>query len=155
MVGLVGLINEFKLKKAIVSTNIETDEKRYFKSKSQASKYYGCSPALVYLICEKLNNCNTYMNKIKFEYCNDLTDKEITEKPDARIGKSKYTPEQKKAKRNEYAKKYYIKIREIDLIIGFRKDLCKERNKKARHPVGLFRIWLLDMTPVVSHDPDA
>lgn len=26
---------------------------------------------------------------------------------------------------------------------------------KARHPVGLFRIWLLDMTPVVSHDPDA
>ena len=27
--------------------------------------------------------------------------------------------------------------------------------KKARHPVGLFRIWLLDMTPVVSHDPDA
>ncbi len=28
-------------------------------------------------------------------------------------------------------------------------------NKKARHPVGLFRIWLLDMTPVVSHDPDA
>ncbi|KCW22965.1 hypothetical protein J471_5085, partial [Acinetobacter baumannii 1032359] len=29
------------------------------------------------------------------------------------------------------------------------------RIKKARHPVGLFRIWLLDMTPVVSHDPDA
>ncbi len=27
--------------------------------------------------------------------------------------------------------------------------------KKTRHPVGLFRIWLLDMTPVVSHDPDA
>ena len=27
--------------------------------------------------------------------------------------------------------------------------------KKARHPVGLFRIWLLDMTPVVSHAPSA
>ncbi|MDV4264885.1 MULTISPECIES: hypothetical protein [Acinetobacter calcoaceticus/baumannii complex] len=27
--------------------------------------------------------------------------------------------------------------------------------KKAQHPVGLFRIWVLDMTPVVSHDPDA
>ncbi len=27
--------------------------------------------------------------------------------------------------------------------------------KKARHPVELFRIWLLDMTPVVSHAPDA
>ena len=26
--------------------------------------------------------------------------------------------------------------------------------KKARHPVGLFRIALLDMTPVVSHDPE-
>ncbi len=23
--------------------------------------------------------------------------------------------------------------------------------KKAQHPVGLFRIWVLDMTPVVSH----
>ena len=34
--------------------------------------------------------------------------------------------------------------------------LMKEQGyKKARHPVGLFRIWLLDMTPVVSHDPDA
>ncbi|EXS24729.1 hypothetical protein J658_0568 [Acinetobacter baumannii 573719] len=30
----------------------------------------------------------------------------------------------------------------------------KNKNiKKARHPVGLFRIWLLDMTPVVSHAP--
>ncbi len=27
--------------------------------------------------------------------------------------------------------------------------------KKARHPVELFRIWLLDMTPVVSHAPGA
>ncbi|MDP9805017.1 hypothetical protein J2771_003325 [Acinetobacter calcoaceticus] len=27
--------------------------------------------------------------------------------------------------------------------------------KKARHPVELFRIWLLDMTPVVSHAPSA
>lgn len=27
--------------------------------------------------------------------------------------------------------------------------------KKARHPVELFRMGLLDMTPVVSHDPDA
>jgi len=27
--------------------------------------------------------------------------------------------------------------------------------KKAQHPVGLFRIWVLDMTPVVSHAPGA
>ncbi len=40
-------------------------------------------------------------------------------------------------------------------------NICKhiqQKNKnikKARHPVGLFRIWLLDMTPVVSHAPSA
>jgi len=35
------------------------------------------------------------------------------------------------------------------------KNLKLLKYKKAQHPVGLFRIWLLDMTPVVSHDPDA
>ena len=32
------------------------------------------------------------------------------------------------------------------------KFICNFKHiKKAQHPVGLFRIWVLDMTPVVSH----
>ncbi len=45
-----------------------------------------------------------------------------------------------------------------DISKTFKKNIDKSKLKtikKARHPVGLFRIWLLDMTPVVSHDPDA
>lgn len=102
-------LKSHSLKKSIKGENIETKEIKYFKSKSQASKYYGCSPALVYLICEGLNNIKYYQHKIKFEYCENLEGKEIEHQKDKRIGRSKYTPEEKKIKNKENMKKYYAK----------------------------------------------
>lgn len=98
-----------QLQKNIKVTNLKNDEIHYFKSKSQASKFCGCSPALVYLICENKNNVKTYKNTYKFEY-SDISDNPesfiMTIIPDPRIGKSKYTPEEKKQRKKDQAKAY-------------------------------------------------
>ena len=38
-------------------------------------------------------------------------------------------------------------------FLKFLSVYLRKNNKKARHPVGLFRIWRLGMTPVVPHNP--
>ena len=94
------------LRRFIKSINILTGEEKYFYSKSQAGKHFSCSPALVYLICEKLNNSKTFGGNIKFEYCETVPTNYI-KVPDARIGKSKYTSEEKKELMRRYAKRQY------------------------------------------------
>lgn len=60
--------------KSVEMTNLETNEKKIFKNTSQCSKYlsteggHTCSPALIWLICEKKNNTRTAGGKYTFEY---------------------------------------------------------------------------------------
>jgi len=85
-----------KMKRLIKGTNIESKESKYFDSKTKAGKYYGCSPALVYLICEGKNNSKTFGGNIKFEYSADK-EVELTHMIHGRKGKKygKYKKEKK------------------------------------------------------------
>ena len=97
-------------KRQIKATNIETGEILYFKSKNQASQYFGCSPALVYCICEGKNNCKTFAKRIAFEY--DDSENQVTIIKDPRI--KERTPEyyeRQRLKRNEHMRKYQAKKR--------------------------------------------
>ncbi len=92
------------LRRYIKSINLDTKEELYFFSKSQAGKKHGCNPALIYFICEGLNNVKTFNGNIKFEYCDDVKDLILK---DPRKGKSKYkTEEEKKEAKRNNAKKY-------------------------------------------------
>lgn len=82
--------------KYIKSINIETLEEKYFKSKRMASRYHGCSPALVYNIVEH-KGTNMFNKIIKFAYINDdILINEFTHVADPRIGRSKYANEEEK-----------------------------------------------------------
>ena len=62
------------LKRFIKAISIETGDYNCFRCKSQCSKYYGISPAMVYLICEGKNRAkttNTNKGKIRFEYIDE------------------------------------------------------------------------------------
>ena len=62
------------LKRFIKAINIETGDYNCFRCKNQSSKYYGISPAMVYLICEGRNmakTANTNKGKFKFEYIDE------------------------------------------------------------------------------------
>lgn len=63
--------NAYKKTRPIKIINLETNEILKAKNKNQASKIVGCSPALVYLICEKKENAKTYMKKYTFEYLDE------------------------------------------------------------------------------------
>lgn len=78
------------LKRFIKATNIETNEYNCFKSKNQCGKFYGISPAMVYLICVGLNNyrsVNTEKGKYKFEYVDEKDVNNLIEIPHGRKGK--------------------------------------------------------------------
>lgn len=98
----------------IKTTNNETGEVMYFKSKSQAAKYHNCSPALVYGICEKKNSI--FKGIIQMEYYNGFDSIVYHIIPDKRIGKSKYASEEEKRDmlnarmRAYYAKKKLAKL---------------------------------------------
>jgi len=58
-------------KRSIESHNEETREKLVFPSKNAAAKHFQCSPAMVYFICEKKNNCHSLKKggvNITFKY---------------------------------------------------------------------------------------
>ena len=93
------------LRRFIKSTNVLTYEIYFFNSKSQAGKYHGCSPALVYLICEGKNRAKTFNKLIKFEYVDeiDIDKTKLIIIPDARL--EKMTDEQRIINKKEIAKK--------------------------------------------------
>lgn len=115
--------SNFKNQKNIKSINIETNETKVFKSKNQCANYFGCSAALVYLICEQKNNMKSFQKKYRFEYSNEKVDTIIK---DPRIG-TKYevkpkiikpkiiritkTEEEKKESHKKAMKKYIMKKR--------------------------------------------
>lgn len=97
----------------IKGINTLTKEEHIFKTKTQAGKFYGCSPGLIYNICEKKAKNKTFAGNIKFEYTIDEPNKIV---PSVRIGKkynkiNKQTEEEKKEKQKLATKKYYEKKR--------------------------------------------
>ena len=93
-------------KKAIKSINLENNETHVFKTQSACSRYFGCSPALVYLICEKKNNSKTFMKKYTFEYTDEAINTIV---PDKRIGVQRVSDQHKADSHKKAMKKYYEK----------------------------------------------
>lgn len=81
-----------KKRRHIQSFDTVTGESKVFKSKNQTANFFGCSPALVYLICEKKKGCTLFDQRYDFLYTTD----EVTDViPDPRIGQ-KLKPRKKK-----------------------------------------------------------
>ena len=109
-------------RKKIKSINLITDEILVFENKSRAGKYFGCSPALIYYVCEKLNLCRTHGGYVTFEYTDDDVTKDVPRKiHDRPKGGYKYkTDEERKEARKEYCKRYrekQIAFKNKDVII--------------------------------------
>lgn len=102
-----------KKQKTIKGINKNTKEEHIFKNKSQAGKYYGCSPALVYLICEKKQRCNSFGGNITFEYTEEKIDTIIENKRKGQkyAKKNKLSEEEKKERQKLAMKKYHEKKR--------------------------------------------
>ncbi len=85
----------------IKSFNKNTGEKFVFANKSRTARYFGCSPALVYAVCE--GKAKTFGGNIKFEYTQEEVNKIVPRKKH----KCKYnTDEERKAARKQYALRY-------------------------------------------------
>ena len=83
--------NAYLKMKPMLVENMQTSEKHLFKSKSQAARWLGCSPALVYYAYTKANNVNHIMrNNVVFEVRDpteeELEEVEMTVYPDKRLG---------------------------------------------------------------------
>ena len=111
----------------IKGINLETKEEHIFKTKSNCAKYYGCSPALIYYICEKKNRCKTFQYKYTFEYVNDDDIVVDTIVPDARIGK-KYNVKEKV--KTEKVRKIRAKKSEEERKIAHKNAMKKYQDKK-------------------------
>jgi hypothetical protein len=123
------------VKKNIKSTDIETNEIRIFRSKNNCALFFGCSPALVYIICEKKNHTKLFEKKIKFEYTDDKVDTVVK---DARIGRTKYignddeVEAQRKEVRRLAMQKYLLKKNpDKKKRIKKTEEEKKEANKRA------------------------
>lgn len=101
--------NAHNKQRYVASKDLVTNEEKFFKSKNQASQYHGCSPSLVYMICEGKNRCKTMAGRVIFYYCDKKEDNELTILPDKRIGTIKVPIEIKKEKRKEAMKRYIAK----------------------------------------------
>ena len=87
----------------IKATILKTNETMYFNCKNQASKYFNCSPAMVYMVCE--GKAPNFHNTVKFEYSDD-ENVEVYIIPRKQM-KTKFTEDEKKMKFRANAKKYY------------------------------------------------
>ena len=99
--------------KIIKGTNGE--KVNYFSSKYQASLFYKINPCTVFNMLTKENNKSSRIPDLKLEYITTDTDDTniiIERQPDARIGKSKYTPEEKKELLRIRARKQHQRTRE-------------------------------------------
>ena len=79
-----------QMKRFIKSINIDTHEVNCFQSKYQCGKYFGISPALIYLIVENKNmvkTANTDKGKIIFEYIDEKDVEILVFIPHGRLGK--------------------------------------------------------------------
>lgn len=94
--------NERKIR----SRELRNGEERVFANKSRAARFYGCSPALIYSVCE--GKSKTFGGFVTFSY----TDDDITEHVPRKQHRRKYnTEEEKKQARREYARRYKEKKR--------------------------------------------
>lgn len=62
-------IIKIRTDKNIKCLNLTTNEEKVFKTKYQASKFYGCSTGLIYNICR--GKGKTYNKNITFQYTDD------------------------------------------------------------------------------------
>ena len=78
------------LKRFIKAISIDNGDIYCFKCKNQCAKYFGISPAMVYLIVENKNmakTSNTNKGKIKFEYVDEKDVTNLIEIAHGRTGK--------------------------------------------------------------------
>jgi hypothetical protein len=97
----------------VKSINLLNNDFLIFKNKSRCASYFGCSPALIYYVCEKLNYARTCGGHTTFEYTDEEVTKEVPRKEHIRKkGGYKYkTPEEKKEAQKESAKRYIAKFK--------------------------------------------
>jgi hypothetical protein len=89
--------NERKIK----SCNLVSKEEKVFANKTRCARFYGCSPALIYAICE--GRAKTFGGNITFSY----TDDDVNQHVPRKTHKRKYnTEEERKQARREYARRY-------------------------------------------------
>lgn len=86
--------NERKIK----SVNLQTTEEKIFSNKTRTARYFGCSPALIYAVCE--GRCKTLGGTISFAY----TDEEITQHVPRKKHICKYNTDEERTE----ARKRYI-----------------------------------------------
>ena len=81
--------NAHKMRRCIKAINSETNEFNCFRSKSKCGKYFGISPALVYLIIgnNRTKPANTNKGKFTFEYVDEKDLENLIEIPHGRLGK--------------------------------------------------------------------
>ena len=79
----------YKLVRFIKAINVDTNDYNCFKSKSQTSKFYGISPAMVYL-GEKQRSDRQYSKgkRIKFEYVDEKDVDNFIKIPHGKLGKT-------------------------------------------------------------------
>ena len=98
--------------KNIKGINLTNNEEFIFINKSQAAKFYGCSPAMVYCI---LNGKAKFFSKnITFEYTDDEPNKIFQ---NGKIGKKKLITDEEKRKRHSLAMKKYRNKKKAEKLI--------------------------------------
>lgn len=101
-----------QLRRPIEIIEKESGEIYHFSSKKQASRYAGCSPALIYLILEKGASPGS---KYSYNYIDTVDPEKCLDIQDQRIGKIRVPVDVQKINHNAYMLEYAARKRaEID-----------------------------------------
>ena len=98
-----------QLKRPIQIIENESGEVYHFSSKKQASRYVGCSPALIYLILEKGASPGS---KYSYNYIDTVDPEKCLDILDQRVGKVRVPADVQKANHDAYMLEYAAKKRE-------------------------------------------
>ena len=113
------------MKRFIKAIHIDSGESCCFSSKSKCAKYFGISPAMIYLIAESITyykSANTNRGKYKFEYVDEKNVENIVNVPHGRLGMTFNIDPNRVYKTTEAQrvaiKKYREKIKQSNCILA-------------------------------------
>ena len=113
------------MKRFMKAIHIDSGDSCCFSSKSKCAKYFGISPAMVYLIAENKNNCtcaNTNKGKYKFEYIDEKDVENVVIVPHGRSGMTYNTDPDRIYKTTEAQRKaikhYREKIKQSNFVLA-------------------------------------